>query len=232
MHRPEFDKFADEYRATLAASIGASGEEPEFFAEYKIRDLARLVQGMHVPGTRLKALDFGAGTGTSVDHFAQLLPQADLTCVDVSLRSLELGRERFPGGAHFVAFDGRRLPFGDDSFDCALAACVFHHIPASSHVHLIGELRRVLKPSGILLIFEHNPLNPLTVRTVRACPFDDNAVLIPARSLRSRVSNAGFMAPSVQYRMFFPHFLRLLRPLEALLRWLPLGAQYFVVGRK
>ena len=37
----EFDKFADEYRAIHAHNIRLSGEAPEFFAEYKVRDLAR-----------------------------------------------------------------------------------------------------------------------------------------------------------------------------------------------
>jgi len=232
MHRSEFDKFADEYRAVLADSIGASGEEPEFFAEYKIRDVAALVRPVPGSGARLKVLDFGAGTGTSVPYFRRLLPQVDVTCLDVSLRSLEVGKRRFPGHAHFVAFDGSRIPFGDDSFDCALASCVFHHIPAESHVRLIGELKRVLRPSGLLVIFEHNPLNPVTVRVVNACPFDDNAILIRARSLRSRVRAAGFAVACVNYRIFFPRFLRRLRPLEAALTWLPLGAQYFVAARK
>jgi hypothetical protein len=36
MDEAEFDKFADEYYAKHAASISASGEGPEYFAEYKI----------------------------------------------------------------------------------------------------------------------------------------------------------------------------------------------------
>lgn len=232
MNRTEFDKFADEYRATLARSIAASGEEPEFFAKYNVQDVARLLRARNAPTLALRILDFGSGTGSSVPFFRELMPDAELTCVDVSLRSLELGSSRFAGGAHFVAFDGRRLPFRDESFDCAFASCVFHHIPADAHVPLIAELKRVLKATGLLVIFEHNPLNPLTVRTVRACPFDDNAVLIIARSLRGRVRRAGFISASVSYRVFFPHQLHGLRPFERALRWLPLGAQYSVVARK
>ena len=47
-----------------------------------------------------------------------------------------------------------------------------------------------------------------------------------------RVRGAGFPDASVKYRIFFPHFLRALRPLEPRLTWLPLGAQYYVLGRK
>ncbi len=35
----------------------------------------------------------------------------------------------------------------------------------------------------------------------------------------------------VRYRVFFPHALRLLRPLERALAWLPLGGQYYPLAR-
>ncbi|WP_429292339.1 hypothetical protein [Paraburkholderia sp. CI3] len=40
MDKAEFDSFADEYLSLHARNIAASGEGPEFFAEYKIRDIA------------------------------------------------------------------------------------------------------------------------------------------------------------------------------------------------
>ncbi|MBB5503094.1 hypothetical protein [Paraburkholderia sp. MM5384-R2] len=40
MGKAEFDSFADEYLSLHARNIAASGEAPEFFAEYKIRDIA------------------------------------------------------------------------------------------------------------------------------------------------------------------------------------------------
>ena len=40
MDEVEFDKFADEYRDMHAANIKLSGEDPEYFAEYKIADIA------------------------------------------------------------------------------------------------------------------------------------------------------------------------------------------------
>jgi hypothetical protein len=83
----------------------------------------------------------------------------------------------------------------------------------------------------MLCLFEHNPLNPLTRHAVNTCPFDENAVLIGAPTMRRRVHEAGFGNARVKYRIFFPHFLRTLRPLEPKLTWLPLGAQYYVVAR-
>jgi len=230
MDEVEFDKFADEYRDLHAANIKLSGEDPEYFAEYKIADIAAELERAHAVARA--ALDFGAGVGYSVPFFARHLPAARVTCLDVSRKSLDLGAARHGAAAEFRHFDGRRIPYADSTFDVALASCVFHHIPHDEHVALLGEIRRVLAPGGRLFVFEHNPLNPLTRYAVNTCVFDEHAKLVLAPTMRGRVRAAGFAAADVRYRIFFPHGLRRLRPLEAKLTWLPLGAQYYVVARK
>jgi hypothetical protein len=84
----------------------------------------------------------------------------------------------------------------------------------------------------VAVVFEHNPYNPLTVHAVKTCPFDANAVLIPARALLQHMKQAGFSTLVRRYRLFFPGPLRALRHLERRLAWLPLGAQYYVAARK
>lgn len=226
MDEAEFDKFADEYRALHAASIRLSGEKPEYFAEYKIVDVAAELERDNIVARR--ALDFGAGVGYSVPFFARHLPAARVTCLDVSRKSLQVGAARHGSAAEFEHFDGRTVPHADGTFDVALASCVFHHIPQVEHVALLAEIRRVLQPHGRLFVFEHNPLNPLTRHAVNSCEFDERAVLIHAPAMRKRVLAAGFRDAEVSYRIFFPHALRRLRPLEAKLTRLPLGAQYYV----
>lgn len=230
MNEHEFDKFADEYMEIHAANIRASGETPEYFARYKVQDVAWL---LGQDSTRdLRILDFGSGVGTSVPHFRALFPNAQVTCLDVSRKSLELGQQKYPGQADFVHFDGNLIPFEDNAFDLAFAACVFHHIEHCRHPLLLSELLRVLRPGGHGVVFEHNPFNPLTVRAVNNCPFDENAVLIRATALVGTMQRAGFQEVKHRYRIFFPGILRRLRALEPYLSWLPLGAQYHVVGRK
>jgi ubiquinone/menaquinone biosynthesis C-methylase UbiE len=233
MNEAEFDKFADEYQAALAAGIRLSGEGPAYFSEYKLADIARAWQAAgHAVDTPVRMLDFGAGTGNSVPYVHKHFGKAELTCVDLSRRSLNVASKRFPGQADYVHFDGTHLPFPAETFDIAFAMVVFHHIPHDQHLALLEELRRVLRPDGSLFIFEHNPLNPLTVRVVNNCPFDENAELIRSHALRARMAQAGFSSTSTQYRVFFPHGLRFLRPMERVLTWLPLGGQYCVQARK
>ena len=230
MQKAEFDKFADEYYVLHQKNIRLSGEDPEFFAEYKIRDVFELIMNQsHKPQY---ILDFGAGIGTSVPHFRRFFPDTSLTCLDVSEKSLEVGRTRFPGLADFQLFDGIRIPSPDNTFDLVFAACVFHHIPHSEHITLLREWLRVLKPGGTAVIFEHNPLNPLTVNAVNTCPFDENAELIRGTLFREEMQKAGFQNVGLRYRLFVPGALRVLRPLERWLLWCPLGAQYFVYSTK
>jgi SAM-dependent methyltransferase len=230
MDEVEFDKFAEEYRDMHAANIRLSGEDPEYFAEYKVVDIA--AELAREGAVARSALDFGAGVGYSVPFFARHLPTTKVTCLDVSRKSLELGAARHGGAAEFRHFDGRRIPYADGTFDFALASCVFHHIPHDEHIALLAEIRRVLVPGGRLFVFEHNPLNPLTRHAVNTCAFDEHAELVLAPTMRRRVRDAGFATARVRYRIFFPHALRGLRPLEGKLTWLPLGAQYYVAASK
>jgi SAM-dependent methyltransferase len=224
MREAEFDKFADEYDALLRDSVRASGEDPAYFAEYKVRDVARLAGA---EDTRpLRILDFGSGSGGSIGFFRYYFPSAELVCLDVSRRSLVHARRRADALGSFVCFDGETIPFADGGFDVVFTACVFHHIPAERHVPLLGEMRRVLRPGGALFLFEHNPLNPLTRRAVDSCAFDRDAVLIGAGEMAAHARAGGFADAAVAYRVFFPRILAALRPLERLLERVPIGAQY------
>ena len=223
----EFDHFADEYDRQHRANIAITGEAPEYFSEYKIREL-RAIAG---DGAR-SILDFGSGTGNSIPFFLKYFPGSALTGVDPSQRSLEIAAARFPGAAQGLAMSGDRIPAGDSSCDAAFSACVFHHIDHAEHVTWLAELRRVVRPGGTLTIFEHNPLNPLTVRAVNTCPFDINARLITARAFAARYRAAGWGGLKVRYHVFFPRALAFLRVAEPGLAWLPLGGQYSISAIK
>jgi hypothetical protein len=62
MAQEEFDKYAGHYRKLHAGNIYISGEEPEFFAEYKAKDACREASGAGLP-EHLSLLDFGTEIG-------------------------------------------------------------------------------------------------------------------------------------------------------------------------
>lgn len=231
MDKAEFDKFADEYTEIHKNNIKLSGESPDYFSEYKVIDTANLVREYQLP-RNLNILDFGSGVGNSVPFFRKHLPDAYLTCLDVSQKSLDIAKNLYGDIAEYKLFDGNAIPLQDDSYDLAFAACVFHHIPHDEHVFLFKEILRILKPGGMLVVFEHNPLNPLTVHAVNTCPFDENAVLIRAKVMESRIKAGGFENSKIAYRLFFPAALKKIRCFEKYLIKVPIGAQYYVSALK
>lgn len=229
MKEPHFDPYADRYRELHAESVRVSGDEPAYFAAYKARYMAGSL-GTEAALRPLDLLDFGCGIGGSIPHLATCFPEARLYGVDVSGESLDRARQAHPG-AVFSLIEGNRLPLDDASVDVAMAACVYHHIAPEQRVGWTRELKRVLRPGGHAFIFEHNPLNPVTQKVVRDCPFDDDAILLPRTESQSLLQLAGFRDVDVEYIVFFPRALAWLRPLERAMGWLPLGAQYVVRGR-
>lgn len=226
---PHFDQYAHDYHDLHKSSISVSGEEPEYFAAYKVSYMAERL-GSEIAHEPLSLMDFGCGIGNSLPHLRHYFPNAKLHGVDVSGESIEMARSKNPDVQFDLVADGK-LMLPDRSIDVAMAACVYHHISPADRLMWTSEIHRVLKPGGQLFIFEHNPLNPLTQKVVRDCPFDDNAILLGRQESLKLLANSGFDQQHVSYIVFFPKFLSLLRPLERLLGWLPLGAQYVARGR-
>jgi ubiquinone/menaquinone biosynthesis C-methylase UbiE len=56
-------------------------------------------------------------------------------------------------GTSLVRADVRILGFGDDTFDSVVTSCTFCSVP--DPVAGLKELKRVMKPGGKLLMFEH-----------------------------------------------------------------------------
>ncbi len=224
---PEFDQYARHYNDMHRASIRASGEEPSYFSRYKARYMAANL-GRIKSGQPLDLLDFGCGVGNSIPHLRDAFPHARLHGVDPSGESIQVAASAHGDTASFQVGADDKLPYGNGSFDLIQVACVFHHIRPGERDLWMRELKRVLRPSGDLFVFEHNMLNPLTVRAVRECPFDEDAILLPKRELLGLTRSVGFNAVSARYIVFFPRALGFMRPIEPLMGSIPLGAQYTV----
>jgi ubiquinone/menaquinone biosynthesis C-methylase UbiE len=218
-----FDVIASDYRQIHNQSIGFSGADSDHFSEQKVEIVRRLEPGNPA------ILDLGCGDGNSAVYFTKHFPGSEYAGIDSSSKSVQIAADRGLSNARFACYDGREIPYDTDSFDVVFTACVLHHIDRTDHEPILREAMRVLKPGGHLYIFEHNPLNPLTRKVVRDCPFDEGVVLLPAGYTRDLLESIGFNRTSVNYTVFFPrqrlvrHFLGL----ERYLGWLPLGGQYY-----
>ena len=225
--RAEFDRVGETYQAAVDEAISFAGQEHDFYLEVKARRLVELARRHLGPG-RPAALDVGCGPGLFDRHVAAAF---ELHGVDVSPAMVEQARETNPEVGYAVSEPGR-LPYDDGRFDLAFAVCVLHHVERADRLPLVRETARVVRPGGLVAVFEHNPLNPLTRRVVRDCAFDEDVELLPRRELEGLFRAAGLEEVSTHYLLFFPWRGRLFEAAERLLARLPLGAQYVVAARR
>lgn len=118
------------------------------------------VEALDLPrGSRV--LDLAAGTGTST---AALIHSglAAVAC-DFSLGMMDEGRRRQPQ-VPFVGGDAQALPFADDTFDGAVISFGLRNVQDPRKG--IAEMRRVVRPGGVVVVCEFSTPTNATFRRV------------------------------------------------------------------
>jgi len=224
----EFDEFAHDYDAALDQGLAVSGEGRDYFAQGRVTFLRQcLDETSFRPG---KVMDFGCGTGESVPLLKELLAAEQVVGLDQSQRSIDrAARTQAAPGLSFVA-SASFTPAAD--LDLVYTNGVFHHIPVAERPEAFALLRDTLRPGGRLALWENNPWSLGARYVMSKIPFDKNAVMLSAGEVRRLALARGFRVLRTDYLFIFPAALRVLRPLEALARRAPLGAQYQVLCAK
>ena len=220
----DFDEFASSYRNLLDSSIAITGESADYFAGVKAQYVASVL-GAEFAG---RLLDFGCGVGVLSGALAKQFPAARRDGFDPSSRSIAAIHPELAKSGRFTS-DENELR---EEYDAIIVANVLHHVPPGDRSAVVHSVARRLSREGRLFIFEHNPFNPLTRRAVDRCEFDADAVLLPSREALGYFAPAGLEVVQRHYIVFFPRWLRALRPLEPKLTWCPLGAQYVAVAKR
>jgi SAM-dependent methyltransferase len=101
-----------------------------------------------LPDWRERAiLDAGCGTGAILKRLGN---PAKHIGVDLAPEAISMCRQR--GLNNVQQSDIAALPFGNDSFDAVICSSVLYHQWVKDVAGALGELRRVLRPNGLLLI--------------------------------------------------------------------------------
>jgi ubiquinone/menaquinone biosynthesis C-methylase UbiE len=100
-----------------------------------------------------KILEVGIGTGHNTQFYP---PKRNIIGIDISGGMLSKAKKKalgYLGHISLLSMDAENLAFKDHSFDTIVSTCVFCSVP--DPIAGLKEIRRVLKPSGKLLMYEH-----------------------------------------------------------------------------
>jgi EmrB/QacA subfamily drug resistance transporter len=105
-----------------------------------------------------RVLDVGAGTGVLAERISAT--GATVVCIDPDDASLAAAEKRLAGrGAEFVAAPAESIPLPDASADGAVVSLSAHHWQDRDEG--FGEIARVLRPGGRLVMAEFRPAGPV-----------------------------------------------------------------------
>jgi SAM-dependent methyltransferase len=96
-------------------------------------------------------LEVGPGPGLTTDVLRRQVPR--LTAVEIDQRLAGALADRLAGtNVEVVHADGTHLPFEDSQFTGATLFTMLHHVPSAElQDRLLAEVRRVLRPGGLLV---------------------------------------------------------------------------------
>ncbi len=120
-----------------------------------------------VPGTSLRVLDLGCGTGDDVLALAERLgSDAQVIGIDLDLELVDEASRRARNVALNVSFavgDAHALAFAPDTFDAVRADRLLSHV--ADELRVLTEIWRVLLPGGRLILHEELTLGrePTTI---------------------------------------------------------------------
>jgi ubiquinone/menaquinone biosynthesis methyltransferase len=148
-----FATIADRY--DLITRLLSYGQDRRW--KRRLVDMAAASPGMH-------ALDVACGTGDIA--FGVASGGADVVALDLTPRMLQLARlKRRPGDrVAFVAGDMALLPFPDRAFDIVTTGYGLRNVPLLAGA--LSEIKRVLKPGGVMLSLDFNRPDGVLLRTI------------------------------------------------------------------
>jgi ubiquinone/menaquinone biosynthesis C-methylase UbiE len=109
-----------------------------------------------LPASARRVLDLCTGTALVPAVIATARPTCSVIGLDLSPEMLEQGqrklRQRGLGNASLVRADAGRLPFRSGVFDAVTVSFGLHELPTDVRDRALGEVRRVLRPGGSLIV--------------------------------------------------------------------------------
>jgi ubiquinone/menaquinone biosynthesis C-methylase UbiE len=162
-----FDDWAQKYDSWFETPLGKIVKEYESGVLF---EMAQPTNGEHF-------LDVGCGTGIFTEGL--LAAGAHVTGLELSFPMLRLaGKKASNYSFHMVQGNMLRLPFADNCFDKTVSVTAIEFIEDGQRA--VGELFRVTRPGGLVVVASLNSLSPWATRRMQAAK-EGHAIFSHAR---------------------------------------------------
>ena len=126
--------------------IMCEAEESHWWYEGMAAIMRAVVEAHYRPGSNLRILDAGCGTGASMGLLAEY---GEVTGFDMSPHAIRLGRTR--GYQRLAIASAMAIPFTDETFDLVTSLDVLYFVNVRDSTAL-QEFARVLMPGGRIIV--------------------------------------------------------------------------------
>ena len=215
-----------------ARAIDFCGQEHEYFTRRKVEDAASISTRRRLGDpASLTMLDVGCGVGETDELLVAARRRAP--------------RRRHRGGGDRAAAaaqtrrsrtrltTAKRCHTKTPTSTLRSRSACMHHVDVQHRPQFASELRRVVRPGGLAVVFEHNPYNPLTQRVVRELRVRRRRRSAEPAHGAALALGCGTSADRGPLR----HLLAVRQTLvsaamERSIGWLPAGAQHYVAAQR
>ena len=138
-------------------------------------------------------LELGPGPGLTTDVLRRLVPQLTAVEIDTSLAT-QLARRLVGTNVTVLPGDGTQLQFEAGRFSAVTLFTMLHHVPSAGlQDRLLAEVRRVLRPTGLVV-----GTDGLDTAQRREVHVGDTFIPVDPATFADRLSAAGFTNPVVE----------------------------------
>lgn len=185
-----YDRVAGEYARRMLHELDHKPRDRELLDQF-----AQQVKG------KGHAADLGCGPGQVARYLHD--HGVDVVGIDLSPQMVALARQENPG-IEFQQGDMRTLPLPDDALAGATAFYSIIHIPHEDVTSVLKEVRRVLKPGGVLLLSFHRGAEIRHFDKLWEQPVQLDFIFFERDEMRGYLEAAGFVVDEMVERAPYP----------------------------
>jgi SAM-dependent methyltransferase len=132
-------------------------ERVDGYDEHMLTDVMGCKEGYiemskRIPTSCKSLLDLGCGTGLELDEILKVMPDLDITGIDLTQAMLDKLKLKHPDKSmNLICGSYFEVPFGIDKYECAISFQTMHHFSHDQKIGIYKRIYQALKPAGIYI---------------------------------------------------------------------------------